>query len=86
MARTNTVAQETNAWRYRSLTPKFFFIDGQAFWPILIFLFHPGLDTAIFVIVSMLILHFAATRGYGLPQLMGRLIVLLGSPYRYRDD
>lgn len=86
MARVNTVAGEVNAWRYRSKTPQFFVIDGQAFWPILIFLFHPELDTFIFVVVSMLILHFAARRGYGLPQLFGRLRVLFASPYRYRED
>ncbi len=86
MARVNTVAHETNAWRYRSLTPKLFFIDGQAFWPIVLFLFHPALSTAGFVLVSMVILHFAAVRGYGLPQIMGRLRTTIGSPYRYRED
>lgn len=86
MARTNTVANEVNAWRYRSKTPKFFFIDGQAFWPILLVLFHPSLDTLLFALVSMLILHFAARRGFGLPQLFGRMRVLIGSAYRYRED
>jgi hypothetical protein len=86
MARVNTVAHETNPWRYRSMTPRFFFIDGQAVWPILLFLFHPGLATLVIAIVSMFILHFSARRGFGLPQLFGRLRVLLGSPYRYRED
>jgi hypothetical protein len=86
MARVNTVAQETNAWRYRSLIPKFFFIDGQAFWPILLFLFHPAQVTAEFVVVSMIILHFAAVRGYGLPQILGLLRTVIGSPFRYRED
>lgn len=86
MARTNTVQQETNAWRYRSQTPKFFVIDGQAVWPILLFLFHPGLTTLGVAVVSMVILHVAARRGFGLPQLFGRVRVWLSSPYRYRED
>jgi len=86
MARINTVANEINAWRYRSQMPRFFFIDGQAVWPILLFLFHPGLATLGIAIVSMIVLHFAARRGYGLPQIFGRARVWIGSTYRYRED
>ncbi|MCR2831126.1 IcmT/TraK family protein [Acidithiobacillus ferrooxidans] len=85
MARVNTVANEINAWRYRSLIPKFFFIDGQAFWPILLCFIHPALVTLEFAVVSMLTLHFAARRGYGPGQLIGKLRSFLASRYRYRE-
>lgn len=59
--------------------------SGQAFWPILIFRFHPGLDTALVVGISRLILYFAVKHGCGLPQRMGRLLVLLDSADHYRE-
>ncbi len=85
MARQNQLVNDENAWRFRSQTPQFFLIDGQAGWPVLLCFFWPHLDTFIFAGVSMVVLSVAARYGYGVPQLLGKLRVFVGSRYRYRD-
>ncbi len=81
----NSVAGETHAWRYRSMAPKLWFIDGQAFWPVIACFFWPSKETFGFAVVSMLVLHFAARRGYGPVQLIGKARSILAGHVRYRS-
>lgn len=85
MTRNNELLNDINAWRFRSQPPQFFFIDGQAGWPVLLCFFWPHLDMFIFAGTSMVVLTVAARYGYGLPQLVGRLRAFMASRYRYRD-